>query len=87
MTKRQPPPKEPREETDTSYEEAMQARIDRLTENARKMRRRNMLLTTGVCLGLIVVAGVGLLLMRQCGGATGYRDSFRWLKPRRPKRK
>lgn len=84
MPERKPPPQEhERDKLDTSYEDAMQARIDRLAQKARMERRRNMLLSLGAFVVLVFVMIFSMLAMKHCKGGKAFRDAFSWRKPRR----
>jgi len=72
-----------REDLDTSYEDEIQAGVDRLAETARRLRRRNTLWSIGALVVLLVMVLGGLLLMRACKAGEDFEDSFRWLRPRR----
>lgn len=83
MTEQEPHLENHEEDINTSYEEAMQARLDRLAKKAKSVRRRKMLSAIGAFFVLVLVTVAALLLMRQCTGGTGFEDSFGWREPRR----
>ncbi len=84
MPERKPPPYEyETDKIDTSYEDAMQARIDRLAQKAKRERRRNMLVSLAAFVVLVFVMFFSLLAMKHCKGGEAFRDAFSWRKPRR----
>ncbi|MFH1741482.1 MAG: hypothetical protein ABIH23_20950 [bacterium] len=85
MSKEKPPHEEPsKPDADLSYEDAMQARINRLANKAQSTRRRSLLISIGSFFVLALFTAAALLLMRGCRGGKRFQDS--WLGTERKRR-
>ncbi|HOE11326.1 MAG TPA: hypothetical protein PLQ35_11230 [bacterium] len=68
---------------ENSYEDAMQARIDRLAHRAKNTRRRSFYTTLIVFFVLCFVGAGVLLLSKSCEAGKRFTGSFSWLHGRR----
>ena len=77
MPEEKPPQEDPsKPKEDLTYEEAMQARIDRLANKAQSTRRRNLLVSIGSFFVLGLLTAAALFVMRQCKGGGRFQDSW-----------
>jgi len=68
---------------ENSYEDAVQARIDRLAHRAKNTRRRSFF-TTLIAFFVLCFVGAGVLfLSRSCEAGKRFTGSFSWLHGRR----
>ncbi len=67
---------DPQVQLDTSYEDAIQARINRLGDRARKQRKQTLMWSAAAFVVLVVLTIVALLVMQQFGGGGAFKGVF-----------
>ncbi len=68
---------DPTIQVDTSYEDAMQARIMQLGNRAKSQRKRNMIWSAAAFVILVVLTVAALLLMQSLGGGGAFEEVFK----------